>query len=125
MTSTKARPRVPKADAAIYEALSQRFRAREMYAFTYEGGTWTTWTTSHDFDATERNGKARCCCAPHIGGDIGPTDWARADLVAWLGLDERKPRTMSKAQMVARLRDLVAANPADWARAVADLVDAA
>lgn len=125
MTSTHARPRVPKADTAIYAGLSQRFRAGDLYAFSYENGTWTTWTTEHDFEATERNGKARCCCAPHIGGDIGPTDWTRADLVAWLDIDERKPRAMSKAQVVARLRSLIAANPTDWERAVTDLVNAA
>jgi len=98
----RASKRPPRADAAIAGALSERFRSEEIYAYSYERSTWTTWETRHDFDATERNGSYRCCCAPMC--PHGPRDWERADLVAWLGLDVPPVRKLTRAQLVAALR---------------------
>jgi hypothetical protein len=98
MTRTKGRSRItrpPKADAAIYAALSERFRLKKLYAYSYENGTWSTWETGHDFDATSRNGCYRCECAPDCGH--GPTDWDRDELMAWLDIDQA-PKVTRKRQ---------------------------
>ena len=90
MTRANRRPRLqrpPRADAAIGAALWERLAAGDVYSYSYdhERGCWTTWETLHDFDATERNGRFRCYCVPRSTCDAhGPTDWQRADLVAFL-----------------------------------------
>lgn len=95
--------RPPKADAGIYETLSQAFRNGDIYAFSYERGTWSTWDTLHDFDATERNGHVRCDCGDKCNTH-GPIDWDRDELVEWLGLDTSRRVGLTKAQLVTQLR---------------------
>jgi hypothetical protein len=98
--------RVPRGDAQIYTALAQMFRDGQVYAFSYEAGVWSTWTTEHDWRHTERNGQRRCaCCAPEMSA-AGPTDWQRDRLVAWLGVDVPAPRKATKAQLIAQLRQV-------------------
>jgi hypothetical protein len=94
--------RVPRADAGIAGALSQRFRAEEIHSYSFENGIWSTWATEADWDATERSGVIRDPEAAAAGH--GPVDWQRADLVGWLGLDVPAPRRLTKAALVAALR---------------------
>jgi len=97
MTRTNRRPgvmRPPKADAAIFEELSQRFCRGELYSYSYENGVWSTWETMHDSDATQRKGRYRCYCVPRCSH--GPTDWDRSDLIAWLDLDQ--PSTVTRTR---------------------------
>jgi len=112
--------RVPRSDTAIAAALSERFRSGAIYSYAYENGVWSTWTTEHDWRHTIRNGQRRCaCCAPELS-PAGPTDWQRDRLVAWLGLDVPAPRKLTRAQLVARLREV-----ADLPPAARELLDAA
>lgn len=118
MTRANTKPRLrrpPKADASIYAALSQRFRARELYAYSYdhERGHWSTWETETDWLATERNGTVRVPAEGH-----GPTDWQRSDLLAWLEIETTKPK-MTRTRQVTRPdggggSDLVAALEATY-----------
>jgi hypothetical protein len=97
MTSTHRRRRMvrsPKADEPIRAELSARFRRKELWSYCYENGVWSTWATRHDYAATQRNGRYRCECAPDCG--YGPTDWDRAELLAWLGLEDRPARRARK-----------------------------
>jgi hypothetical protein len=102
--------RPPKADAVIASELSARFRAGELWSFSWDHdrGCWSTWTSEHDWLHTERKGSYRCsCCAPEMSLQHGPRDWRdRAALLAWLGLPAQPERRLTKVQLVARLRRL-------------------
>jgi hypothetical protein len=112
--------RVPRADAAIAAALSERYRADTLYAYSYDNGVWSTWADEHDWRHTERNGQRRCaCCAPEMSA-AGPIDWRRDRLLSWLGLDQPAPKRLTRAQLVAQLRQ-VPGLPA----AALDILDAA
>jgi hypothetical protein len=92
--------KVPRSDAGIAAALSERYRAGSIYAYSYENGRWATWASLHAWEHTERSGRSRCAC----DASTGPTDWQRDRLLAWLGLDQAAPKRITKTELVARLR---------------------
>lgn len=98
----KAMRKLPASERDIYAALSERFRAGDIYSFSYEGEMWSTWTTEADYNATERNGKVRDQAAAAAGH--GPIDRDSATMRVLLGLDAPKARKLSKPQLVAKLR---------------------
>lgn len=117
--------RPPRGDAAIADALSARFRDGRIWSYSYDpaeatGSGWLVWLTEHDWRHELRNGQRRCsCCAPEMV-DAGAIDMPRERLLSWLGLDVPAPRKLTKAQLVARLREL-----SDLPAAVVELLDSA
>lgn len=99
------RIRVPRRDQGIYDVLSRAFRNGDIYSFSFDGNVWSTWDTEHDWLGTFRNGRKLCGCEGTC--EYGPIDWDRDVLAEWLGLAQpRTPAGLSKAQLVARLREI-------------------
>jgi hypothetical protein len=120
----RAMSRPPRADAAIAAELSRRFRAGELYSYSYDpaeagGSGWLVWLDEHDWRHELRNGVRRCaCCAPEMVA-AGAVDMTREALLAWLRLPAEAPKRLSKAELVRRLRAL------DLPAAAVELLDAA
>ena len=109
--STSCRHKVPRnqTDQTAAAFLSARFRAGDIYAYSYEQGQWWTWLTQADWDATERDGTdqgrivrdARAAAAGH-----GPVPFDPAPIAA------TRPKRPTKAEAIALLRAI--AEGTDW-----------
>jgi|SRR5678815_5675359 hypothetical protein len=104
---------VPAKEQEAYWVLAERFRAGEIYSFSWdaERKTWDVWESEADWFATERNGSVR---SPELAAaGHGPRTFAKAVAKA------TKTAKATKADLVGLLRRVV--DGTDWS--VAELED--
>ena len=102
---------VPAGEQATYWELARRFRAGDLYAFSFDpkAKRWDMWRTEADWLATERNSEVERPDLAALGH--GPEVWSPVPAAPG--------RKATKAEYVAMLRRLV--DGADWS--VSELED--
>lgn len=101
----KLKINVPARDRDIYNELSARFRAGDIFSFSFDGRGWLVFTTEADYNAMERNGRI---ARPDLAvGGRAPVERDSDAMRVLLGLGvATRPAKLSKLQLVKGLNAL-------------------